>query len=139
MIMKSTTPRRAIIGATLGAAISVVVSSTSSVHADDAAQILKSMTDYLTSQRMLSASFDSDIEAITPELQKIQFASSGQLKLSRPDKLRVRRTGGFGRGELVFVGEEISLCGRDAQIHRQARGAGRGCPPIKWRRGRPPC
>jgi hypothetical protein len=48
------------------------------------------MTDYLSNQKTLSASFDSDIEVITPELQKIRFASSGQMKLSRPDKLRVR-------------------------------------------------
>ncbi|QQO18194.1 hypothetical protein JJB99_23420 [Bradyrhizobium diazoefficiens] len=31
------------------------------------------MTDYLGSQKTLSASFESDIEIITPELQKIQF------------------------------------------------------------------
>jgi Predicted periplasmic protein (DUF2092) len=62
------------------------------------------MTDYLSNQKTLSASFDSDIEVITPELQKIRFASSGQIKLSRPDKLRVRRTGGYADVELVYDG-----------------------------------
>jgi hypothetical protein len=122
--MKSTTPLRAIIGATFGAAILVVVTSTSSAHADDAAQILKSMTDYLSSQKMLSASFDSDIEAITPELEKIQFASSGQLKLSRPDKLRVRRTGGYADVELVYDGKTISIYGRNAKSYVQASAPG---------------
>src|SRR4051794_13588879 len=129
--MKSTTPLRAIIGAIFGAAISVVVTSTSSAHADDAAQILKSMTDYLSSQKMLSASFDSDIEAITPELEKIQFASSGQLKLSRPDKLRVRRTGGYADVGLVYYGKKGSIYGRKAETHLPGGGPGRGVQKVE--------
>jgi len=78
------------------------------------------MTDYLTGQKTLAASFDSDIEIITPELQKIQFASSGQIKLSRPDKLRVRRTGGYADVELVYDGKTVSLYGNDAKSYMQA-------------------
>ena len=51
---------------------------------DDALKILKGMSAYLASQKTISLSYDSDIEVITPELQKIQFASSGQVLLSRP-------------------------------------------------------
>jgi len=60
--------------ATLGAATAAVIllAATSAARADDSANILKSMTDYLGTQKSLSASFDSDIEIITPELQKIQ-------------------------------------------------------------------
>ncbi|QIO37366.2 DUF2092 domain-containing protein [Bradyrhizobium sp. 1(2017)] len=82
------------------------------------------MTDYLTGQKTLAASFDSDIEIITPELQKIQFASSGQIKLSRPDKLRVRRTGGYADVELVYDGKTVSLYGNDAKAYMQAEMAG---------------
>jgi len=82
------------------------------------------MTDYLGTQKSLSASFDSDIEIITPELQKIQFTSSGQLKLSRPDKLRVRRTGGYADVELVFDGKTVSLYGNNAKAYAQADMAG---------------
>ena len=60
---------------------------------DDAGKILKAMTDYVSSQKAISATFDSNIEVITSDLQKIQFASSGQLILSRPDNLRATRTG----------------------------------------------
>jgi hypothetical protein len=42
------------------------------------------MSDYLARQKTISLSFDADIEVITPEIQKIQFASSGQVLLSRP-------------------------------------------------------
>ena len=108
--------------ATLGAATAAVIllAATSAVRADDSANILKSMTDYLGTQKSLSASFDSDIEIITPELQKIQFASSGQMKLSRPDKLRVRRTGGYADVELVYDGKTISVYGNNAKSYVQA-------------------
>jgi hypothetical protein len=63
-------------------------------RADDSAALLKAMADYTAAQKSITATFDSDIEVLTQELQKIQFMSSGQLKMTRPDKFRVRRTGG---------------------------------------------
>ena len=45
--------------------------------ADDALQILKTMSDYLASQKTISATFDSSLEVITPQAEKIQFTSSG--------------------------------------------------------------
>jgi len=53
------------------------------------------MSDYVASQKAMSVTYDSDIEVITSNLQKIQFTSSGQVQLSRPDKLRATRTGGY--------------------------------------------
>jgi hypothetical protein len=43
----------------------------------DATAILKAMTDYMTAQQTISLSFDSDIEVITPQMEKIQFTNSG--------------------------------------------------------------
>src|SRR4051812_14293928 len=106
--------------ATLGAAAAALLLTPNSVRADDAAMILKSMADYLGSQKTLSASFDSSIEVITPRLEKIQFTSSGQLKMSRPDKLRVRRTGGYADVELVYDGKTISIYGNNAKSYVQA-------------------
>ena len=108
--------------ATLAAATAAVIllSAGSAARAEDPAKILKSMTDYLGGQTSLSASFDSDVEIITPELQKIQFASSGQIKLNRPDKLRVRRTGGYADVELVYDGKAISVYGNNAKSYVQA-------------------
>src|SRR3977135_963692 len=91
-----------------------------SARADDPAKFLKAMTDYTAAQKSISATFDSNIEVITPELQKIQFTSSGQLKLSRPDKLRVRRTGGYACVERVFDGKAVSLYGNNAKAYAQA-------------------
>ena len=82
------------------------------------------MSDYLAGQKSLSAKFDSDIEAVTPELQKIQFTSSGEMKMNRPDKLRIRRTGGYADVELVYDGKTVSLYGNNAKSYVQADLAG---------------
>ena len=108
-------------------AVSVAMFAAATSHgacADDSAALLKAMTDYTAAQKSISATFDSDIEVITAELQKIQFTSSGQLKLSRPDKLRVRRTGGYADVELVFDGKTVSLYGNNAKAYVQADMAG---------------
>ena len=76
---------------------------------DEAREILKAMSDYVTSQQTMSLTYDSDIEVITPELQKIQFTSSGQVPLSRPDKLRASRTGGYADVEFVFDGKTFTV------------------------------
>jgi hypothetical protein len=119
--MKPMTLLQSMIPAAVGTTTIVVLfAATSAARADDPAAILKTMTDYLAGQKTLSASFDSDIEIITPDLQKIQFASSGQIKLGRPDKLRVRRTGGYADVELVYDGKTVSLYGNDAKSYMQA-------------------
>jgi len=93
-------------------------------RADDPAKLLKAMSDYLASQKSLSAKFDSDIEVVTPELQKIQFTSSGEMKMNRPDKLRIRRTGGYADVELVYDGKTVSLYGNNAKSYVQSDLAG---------------
>jgi hypothetical protein len=42
---------------------------------------------------VLAGEFTRGFEVISPDLQKNQFDSSGQLQLKRPDKVRVSRTG----------------------------------------------
>src|SRR4030088_2690518 len=95
-----------------------------SARADDPAKFLKAMTDYTAAQKSISATFDSDIEVVTPELEKIQFTSSGKLQLTRPDKLRISRTGGYADVELVFDGKTVSLYGNNAKAYVQADMAG---------------
>ncbi|MBP8080808.1 MAG: DUF2092 domain-containing protein [Arenimonas sp.] len=78
----------------------------------DAKDVLKSMSDYMASQQTIELSFDSDIEIITPELEKIQFTNSGEAQLSRPDKLRAHRVGGYSDVELFFDGKSVTIFGR---------------------------
>lgn len=91
---------------------------------DDAVKILKAMSDYMSSQKSISLSFDTDIEVITPEIQKIQFASSGKLLLSRPDKLRASRTGGYAEVELIFDGKTATVLGKNLNVYAQTDAPG---------------
>ena len=91
---------------------------------DDARVILKSMSDYLAKQQNFSATFDTDIEVITPDLQKLQFASSGQVAVSRPDKVHAARTGGFSNVELIFDGKQITIHSKDDKLFTQSDAAG---------------
>ena len=81
--------------------------------------ILKSMSDYLASQKTISLSFDADIEVITPEIQKIQFASSGHVQLSRPDKIHADRSGGYANVELVSDGKTATVYAKDVNSFAQ--------------------
>jgi hypothetical protein len=81
--------------------------------------ILKSASDWLGSQKSIELSFDSDIEIITPELEKIQFTNSGTMVLVRPDKFRAHRFGGYADVELVFDGKTASVLGKNINAYTQ--------------------
>jgi len=86
----------------------------------DAKRLLKAMSDYMASQKTVSAVFDTSIEVVTPDLQKIQFDSSGELLLTRPDKLRARRTGGYADVAFVFDGKAFTVHDRHRNIFAQS-------------------
>ena len=117
-------PRRARLGAVslILAASLIGTGSLAQAREGDAQAILKSMTDYVGSQTSLEFSFDSSIEVITPQLEKIQFTNSGEALLSRPDKLRAHRTGGYADVELVFDGKTLSVLGKSRNVYAQLDG-----------------
>lgn len=80
---------------------------------DDAMAILKAMSDYIDAQQSIALLFDSDIEVITPELQKLQFTSSGQVLLDRPNKLHVTRHGGYADVDFYFDGKRATIYGNN--------------------------
>jgi hypothetical protein len=86
---------------------------------DDARTILKAMSAYVGSQKTIELTFDSDIEIITPELEKIQFTNSGEALLSRPDKLRAHRVGGYADVALYFDGKTASVFGKNLNGYAQ--------------------
>jgi len=88
-------------------------------QAPDAKTVLKAMSDYVGSQKTIKLTFDSDIEVITPQLEKIQFTNSGELLLSRPDKLRAHRVGGYADVALVFDGKLASIYGKNLNGYAQ--------------------
>ena len=102
---------RRLISITRGVLALMLLSGNIGVHAqqDDALSILKAMSDYVGRQSVIELGFDSDIEVITPELEKIQFTNSGEALLSRPDKLRAHRKGGYSEVALFFDGKTVSV------------------------------
>ena len=72
--------------ALLGTILAMNISFVAKASAENGAaeKLLKGMADYVTSQKTIDVTLDSDIEVITSNLQKIQFTSSGQVQLSRP-------------------------------------------------------
>jgi hypothetical protein len=105
-------------------ALSVTLTSQANAEGPDAIGMLKAMTDYVANQKNLSITYDSDIEVITPHLQKIQFTSSGQVQMSRPDKLRATRTGGYHDVEIVFDGKLVTINDKDAKHFAQIAAEG---------------
>src|SRR5450759_1093456 len=110
--------------AAIALVLTILLSVMPSAQAQDAAKVLKAMTDYVASQKVISATYDADIEVITNDLQKIQFASSGQMLLSRPDKIRASRIGGYANVELVFDGKTLSVFGKNLNAYAQTETTG---------------
>jgi hypothetical protein len=85
----------------------------------DAKAMLKAMAAYVGSQQTIELTFDSDIEVITPDLEKIQFTNSGEALLSRPDKLRAHRMGGYSDVALFYDGKTASIYGKSVNAYAQ--------------------
>jgi len=84
-----------------------------------ARSLFKAMSDYMAAQTAISFDYDSTLEVVTAEGQKLGLASSGSVSLARPDKLRATRTGGFADVEMVFDGTTLSLLGKNVNAYAQ--------------------
>jgi hypothetical protein len=107
-------------------AATMCIANMSAARADEAQakSLLKAMSDYLAGQQAISFDFDSTLEVVTRENQKLALASSGTVTLNRPDKIRATRTGGFADVELIFDGKTLTLLGKHANAYAQAQSAG---------------
>ena len=98
----------------------------SSAYADEAnaKRLFKAMSDYLASQKVIFIDYDSNLEIVTSQKQKLGLTSSGTVVLSRPDKIHATRTGGFANVELVFDGNTLTLLGKNANAYTQVEAPG---------------
>ena len=85
----------------------------------DAKRILKSMSDYMASQKSISFGFDATLEVVTKDEQKLALASSGTVTLNRPDKILATRSGGFADVEMSFDGKTLTLLGKNLNLYTQ--------------------
>lgn len=101
------------------AVVFLVVPINAQAEESDATVILKAMSDYVGSQQTIKLTFDSDIEIITPQLEKIQFSNSGEVLLSRPDKLRAHRISGHADVAMFFDGKTVKIYGKNINGYAQ--------------------
>jgi hypothetical protein len=104
-----------------GLALIMGLSSPIAAHADEAyaKNLLKSMSDYLTAQKNISFNYDTNFEVITKEKQNLALAASGATVISRPDKMRNTRAGGFVDMEMLFDGTTLTLFGKNTNTYTQ--------------------
>lgn len=91
-------------------------------HADEAQakNLLKAMSDYLAAQKAISFEYDTNLEIVTKQQQKLGLASSGTVTLNRPDKIRATRSGGFANVAMVFDGKTLTFLGKNINQYAQA-------------------
>jgi hypothetical protein len=108
------------------AALAVTGVTAPVARAEDGAakNILKAMSDYVGRQESLSLKYDADIEVVTPAVEKIQFSASGDVTLSRPNKFRVSRTGGYAEVELISDGSNVTIHDRGGNRFAQVPAGG---------------
>jgi hypothetical protein len=111
--------RRGIAAAAVLMAATFVAVPWAQAQDDPARKILRSMAGFLGGQKAFTVEFNSSIEVITPDLQKIQFNSSGRLALSRPDKLHAMRSGGYSDVEMMFDGKTFTVHDRAGAVFAQ--------------------
>jgi hypothetical protein len=85
----------------------------------EADKILRSMSDFMGNLSAFSAKADIDTEIIDQEGQKLQFSSSAEIVLKRPNKLYFSRKGAIAFIDLIFDGKLMTIYGRYLNIYFQ--------------------
>ncbi len=102
------------------------IANMSAACADEAQakSLFRAMSDYLGAQKAIALEYDSNLEVVTQQKQKLALLSSGSVTLNRPDKLRATRTGGFASVQLAFDGKQLTLVDRNANEFAKSDAAG---------------
>jgi hypothetical protein len=90
----------------------------------NAKSAVKKMSDYMGAQKAISFDYDTNFEVVSKEGQKLGLASSGSMKLNRPDKIRATRAGGFANVEYVFDGNTLAMLAKNANAYSQVEWKG---------------
>ena len=85
---------------------------------------LKAMSDYMAAQQAITFDYDSTLEVVSSDNQKVGLASSGKITLNRPDKIHGTRTGGFADIEFSFDGKTLTFLGKNANAYAQVDAPG---------------
>jgi hypothetical protein len=78
----------------------------------------------MAAQTAFSFDFDTQLEVVSKQSQKLGLASSGTMTVNRPDKMRASRKGGFADVEFVFDGKTATMLGQNANVYAQVEAPG---------------
>lgn len=108
------------------AAFVIGMAGTMAANADenDARAILKSMSDYVGSQESVSFTYDSALEVMTKEGQRLALVSSGSVALKRPDNFHTTKSGGFTETETFYDGKTLTILGKNKNAYVQVDAPG---------------
>jgi hypothetical protein len=81
--------------------------------------LLAAMSDYMTGLETFRFNFDSTLEIVTTDDQKIGLANSGTVAVARPGTIHATRVGGFSSMELGFDGSTFTLVGQNTNTYAQ--------------------
>jgi hypothetical protein len=121
MAISSTRTAEANSGSATAGAVEPATTPSSQANAKS---LLKAASDYMAAQQAFSFDYDTDLEVVTRQNQKLDLASSGTMTVNRPDKIRETRTGGFANVEFVFDGKTASMLGKNANAYAQVEAPG---------------
>lgn len=102
-------------------ALLIGFATATSAQADeqDARRLLKSMSDYLAGQQNIAFDYDSSLEVVSKDDQKVALLASGTVNLHRPNQIRATRTGGFTDSVLIFDGQTVTFVAKNANVYAQ--------------------
>lgn len=82
-----------------------------------AEQVLRGMSQYLAKLQKFTLVSDSVDEVVLQSGQKLQFPSTSQIYVQRPNRLRSDRVGGETDVSLFYDGSKLSLLGRKRSVY----------------------
>ena len=123
-IMKDARTWAVVLALATTAAAAAADKTTTGTPEENAKRLVKAMSDYMAAQKAIAFDYDTVLEVVTKENQKLGLASSGTMKLNRPDKIRATRTGGFANVEYVFDGKTLTMLGKNANAYARVDAPG---------------
>lgn len=102
----------------------LVTASSAQATDTEARAMLKAMSDYVGGLSTIDIEVDTEVEVVTPELEKIGFSSSSRLRIARPSQVRLERVGGFANLDLLFDGKNLTIRERQSNVYGQIAAAG---------------
>ena len=77
----------------------------------------------MAAQQAITFDYDSTLEVVSSDNQKVGLASSGKITLNRPDKIHGTRTGGLPIS-FSFDGKTLNFLGKNANAYAQVDAPG---------------